>query len=181
MGEPKLKFLPKKKYLIIFSAGFLFAILFYIFINTAMEPFSKPEYCGSNCHSMKESYQTWELSVHGSNKYGVTVECIDCHLPPKEKFFKHVTAKAYAGAKDMYKHKFGPEYDREHQRQSVLESMTNKTCMYCHDNLLGKPGDSAALKAHKASLLEPEKKENKCVTCHENAGHEREHKIFMPH
>jgi cytochrome c nitrite reductase small subunit len=176
-----LKFIPKKKYLIIFLAGFLFAILFYIVINTAMEPFSKPEYCGSNCHSMKESYQTWELSIHGSNKYGVTVECIDCHLPPKEKFFQHVTAKAYAGAKDIYMDRFGPEYDREHHRQKVLESLSNNTCMHCHDNLLGKPDKSSAFKAHSVVLLAPEKKENRCVTCHENAGHEREHKIFMPH
>jgi cytochrome c nitrite reductase small subunit len=176
-----LKFLPKKKYFITFSAGLVFAIFCYITINVTMEPFSKPEYCGSNCHSMKESYQTWELSIHGSNEYGITVECIDCHLPPKEKFFKHVIAKAYAGAKDTIIDKFGGEYDREHQRQSVLKSMTNDICMHCHDNLLGKPGKSSAFKAHIAVLLAPEKQENKCVTCHENAGHERAHKIFMPH
>ena len=158
----------------------MFAIFCYVAINTAMEPFSKPEYCGSNCHSMKESYQSWELSIHGSNKYGITVECIDCHLPPKDKFFKHVTAKAYAGAKDTIIHNFGGEYDREHQRQSVRESMKNETCMHCHDNLLGKPDKSSAFTAHSVALLAPEKKENRCVTCHENAGHEREHKIFMP-
>ena len=175
-----MKYFKKKKHHITFSAGLVCAICCYIIINAAMEPFVASEYCGSNCHSMNESYQTWELSAHGNNQHGIRVECIDCHLPPKEDFFHHVTAKAYAGAKDIYMDKFGPEYDREHHRQKVLEGMTNETCMYCHDNLLGRSDNASAYQAHSVVLHAPNKKENKCVTCHENAGHEREVKIFMP-
>jgi nitrate/TMAO reductase-like tetraheme cytochrome c subunit len=176
-----LKFLPKKKCIVTFSAGLLFAVFCYITICAAMEPFATSEYCGSNCHSMNQSYQTWELSAHGNNQHGIRVECIDCHLPPKEDFFHHVTAKAYAGAKDIYMDKFGPEYDREHQRRKVLNSISNDICMHCHNNLLGNGSNSSAFQVHKTILLEPEKPENRCVTCHENAGHEREVKIFMPH
>jgi hypothetical protein len=31
-----------------------------------------------------------------------------------------------------------------------------------------------------AAIDEPDKPENKCVTCHENTGHERVKKLFTP-
>ena len=176
-----VKKLLKKKVIIPFAIGIVFAVICFIAINFVMEPFSTSEYCGSKCHEMNESYQTWELSVHGNNRYGIKVECIDCHLPPKEDFFTHITAKAYAGAKDLYMHKFGKEYDRQHQIEHVLEVFKSETCMHCHDDLLGKPASSAAWKAHLTSLIDPEKEENRCVTCHENVGHERQNKLHSPH
>ncbi|MBN1123824.1 MAG: NapC/NirT family cytochrome c [Sedimentisphaerales bacterium] len=163
-----------------FAAGLLFAMLCFVALNWAMGPVSTNEYCGSACHEMNTSYQTWELSGHGANIHGVTVDCIDCHLPPHEQYFRHVTAKAYAGAKDLYKHHFGPDYDRETIRQKVMEHMQNKTCVHCHDNLTALPGTSAARLAHMAAVEAPQAEENKCVTCHENAGHEREKKLFSP-
>ena len=47
---------------------------------------------------MNAAYLSWELSPHGANAHGVRVECIDCHLPPKDKYFAHITAKARDGA-----------------------------------------------------------------------------------
>ena len=88
-----------KKYWLAFGAGLAFAIVCFIVIEAAMKPVSMPAYCGSNCHEMNTAYQTWELSVHGANKFGVQVECIDCHLPPKDKFFTHIATKAYQGGK----------------------------------------------------------------------------------
>ena len=79
-----------------FLAGFVFALLCFVALNAAMVPVSKSEYCGSKCHEMNTAYLTWELSPHGSNSKGIRVECIDCHLPEKEKYFAHITAKAYA-------------------------------------------------------------------------------------
>ena len=83
-----------------FLAGLAFAILCFVGLNAAMAPVSTSEYCGSTCHEMNTAYLSWELSPHGANAHGVRVECVDCHLPPKEKYFAHIVAKAYAGAKD---------------------------------------------------------------------------------
>lgn len=163
-----------------FFTGIVFAILCFIGINVAMEPASKSEFCGGQCHEMKAAYRSWEISPHGANKYGFRVECIDCHLPPKEDFFRHVAAKAYDGSKDIFKHIFFDEYNYEKALKRARAHMPNKRCTYCHDNLLMKPGSSAAIKAHKASLSNPDDPENECVTCHEGIGHERQNKLFSP-
>ena len=85
-------------------AGFAFAVVFFVALNAAMVPISRSEYCGGTCHEMNGAYLSWELSSHGSNARGIRVECIDCHLPSKDKYFTHVAAKGYAGLKDAYKH-----------------------------------------------------------------------------
>lgn len=145
-----------------------------------MVPVSTSEYCGGKCHEMNAAYLGWELSPHGANSYGIRVECIDCHLPPKEKYFTHITAKAYEGAKDTYVHYFGGPYDTEKVRKRVLSHLSNQRCVHCHNHLLGKPGNSAARTAHTAALAEPGIPENRCVECHEDAGHQRQSKLFSP-
>jgi sulfatase modifying factor 1 len=167
-----------KKRILTFLAGVIFAVLCFIALNAAMRSISTSEYCGGKCHEMSTAYLSWELSPHGANAEGVRVECIDCHLPPKDKYFAHITAKAYSGAKDVYKHYFGSEYDVERMRKKVLNHISNKICLHCHDNLLGKPGSSAAKIAHTAVLAQPGAAENRCVKCHEDAGHQRKNKLF---
>lgn len=162
----------------VFFAGTLFAILCFLGLNAAMVPVSTSEYCGSKCHEMNTAYLSWELSPHGANAHGIRVDCIDCHLPPKERYFAHIAAKAYEGAKDMYKHYLGGPYDVERSRQSVLDRLPNRRCLYCHDHLLDKPGSSAARIAHTAALMQPSAAENRCVQCHEDAGHQRRGKLF---
>ena len=169
-----------RKRALTFIVGFVFAILCFVGLNAAMEPSSASEYCGSKCHEMKTAYTTWELSVHGANKYGFSVECVDCHLPPKTKFFKYIAAKIYAGGKDFYKHYFGPDYNSEKTRRDVIEHMHDETCVHCHNNLLVKPGSSAARIAHMASLAQPDSEEAGCLACHEDAGHQRKSKLFSP-
>lgn len=167
-----------RKYGAAFIAGLICAVLMFIGLNAALAPASKTEFCGGKCHSMHVAYRTWELSPHGNNKYGFRVECIDCHLPSKDNYFVHVTAKMYDGSKSMFQHVFGEEYVVEKGRKKALEHMPNKRCMHCHDNLLGKPGSSAARIAHLAVLNQPDAPESECVTCHEDVGHHRETKLF---
>lgn len=163
-----------KKTLAVFLCGFVFALLCFVLINLAMEPVSTSQYCGSKCHEMNTAYKSWKLSPHGANEFGFRVECVDCHLPPKENFFRHLTAKVHAGAKDIYMHKFGPDYDVEKLRSKVLDHISNQTCLHCHDDLLAKPPNSAAREEHTAVLDKPEAPENRCVECHEDIGHQRE-------
>ncbi len=169
-----------RKRALTFLVGFVFAILCFVGLNAAMEPASKSEFCGSKCHEMQTAYQSWEISRHGSGSKGIRVECVDCHLPPKEKFFKHLAAKAYAGAKDMYKHHFGDEYNSEQMSEKVMEHMSNDTCFRCHDNLSVKTSNSAARIAHTAVLAEPYSPDLKCFGCHKGVAHQRSSKLFSP-
>lgn len=162
-----------KKRALTFFVGFVFAILCFVAINAAMEPVSKSEYCGTKCHEMDTAYQSWKLSVHGANIRGLRVECIDCHLPSKDKYFTHIVAKAYAGGKDMYKHYFGGEYDIEKVREEVLAHMSNEKCLGCHVDLLARPGSEIVREMHAESLSSPDVLENRCVECHEDIGHQR--------
>lgn len=163
-----------------FIFGIGFAVFCFVMLNAAMESVSTNTYCGTACHEMNTAYRSWELSVHGANSKGIQVSCIDCHLPPKEDYFTHLFAKASAGAKDMYMHHFGPEYDIEEIRGKVLANMSNEICAHCHGDLLIKPTDAKARLAHQAAQREPDKQENKCITCHEEAGHQRDVMLFLP-
>lgn len=169
-----------RRYSLVFVAGFIFAVLCFVGLEAAMKPVSKSEYCGSTCHEMGTAYKSWELSVHGTNKHGIGVGCVDCHLPSKDKYFTYIAAKAYAGGKDAYKHYFGGEYDIEKMREKVVDHITNERCLSCHDNLLVRPSGPAARIAHTASLARPDAPETKCVRCHENVGHQRQNKLFSP-
>ena len=178
----KLRFMKKiinrifrvvKKWGLAFIAGLVFAVLCFVGINAAMEPVSKSEYCGTNCHEMNTAYQSWKLSVHGANSKGLRTECSACHLPvSKEKYFTYIAAKAYEGGKDVYKHYFGDEYDVEKVRERVLEHMSNKRCLSCHVDLLGKPGSEIAKEIH-TDVLNPSDTPQRCVECHEEVGHQR--------
>ncbi len=165
---------------LIFAAGVVFAIVCFVGLNAAMKPTSASEYCGSKCHEMQTAYQSWEISKHGSGSKGIRVECVDCHLPPKDKYFTRMAAKVYAGAKDMYKHHFGGEYNSEQMSAEVAEHMSNDTCLACHDNLSVKTSNSAARMSHSAVLAEPDSADLKCLGCHEEAAHQRSSKLFSP-
>ncbi len=162
-----------KKWAPAFIGGLVFAILCFVALNAAMKPVSTSEYCGTNCHEMDTAYQSWKLSVHGANEKGLRAECIDCHLPSKDKYFTHLVAKAYAGGKDLYKHHFGGEYDTEKVQEEVLAHMLNKRCLNCHVDLLAKPSSDEVKEAHTESLSSPDISENRCLECHEDIGHQR--------
>ena len=162
-----------KKWALTFFAGFVFAILCFVALNAAMEPVSKSEYCGTKCHEMDTAYQSWKLTVHSANKKGLRVECIDCHITSKDKYFTHILSKAYVGSKDLYKHHFGGEYDVEEVREKVLAHIPNERCLGCHNDLLAKPSSDFAKEAHAESLSSPDISENRCVECHEEVGHQR--------
>ncbi len=169
---------PFKRAALTFLGGFIFAILLFVFINVATEPASRSEFCSSTCHEMNTASKAWELSVHGANRLGIRVECVDCHLPPKENFFTHVATKAFVGTTDVLIHLFGEDYDLEKSRQKAIEHMSNETCLHCHDDLLARPTNSAARKPHMEVLNRPDAEENRCVNCHEDAGHQRQSKLF---
>jgi cytochrome c nitrite reductase small subunit len=167
-----------KKYKIPFTLGVLAAVAAFFILEAAMVPVSTSKYCGTQCHEMDTAYQSWQLSVHGTNNRGLQAQCVDCHLPAKEEHINHLVSKGLAGAKDMYKHHFGGEYDGEAIRKEVVENFPVKRCLRCHNNLLDKPGSSAARLAHTSAINDADKEGSSCIDCHENVGHQRISKLF---
>ena len=167
-----------KKRALTLLVGFGMAILCFVALNVAMKPVSESEYCGSNCHQMHTALRTWKMSVHGGGKEGLQAECIDCHLPAKDNYFSHMIHKAFAGAKDLYKHYwarlFGGEYETEKVRVKVLDRMENDKCTRCHVSLLQEPSSETVREAHMESLIPPDEASiTRCVECHEDVGHQR--------
>jgi len=162
-----------KKRGLTFMAGLIFAVLCFVAINAAMKPVSTSEYCGTKCHEMDTAYKSWQASVHGVNERGLRSECINCHLQPKEEYFTHLTAKGLAGARDIYKHHFGGEYDIEKMQEKALEHVSNERCLHCHVDLLAKPSSDDIKETHAEVLNPSEDEEYKCTECHDDAGHQR--------
>jgi len=165
-----------RKCIVFFVPGFVAALILFVIINAALIPTSKAEFCGELCHEMDEVYTSWQASTHAKNSSGIEVECIECHLPPKDKFFTHLAAKAYTGTKDAYHHIVGTEYNAKEIRKKVEEYMTNDVCLRCHKNLKDSDQNEIAYDLHKEMVFEvPEGEEvAKCIECHKDAGHVRD-------
>lgn len=129
------------------------------------------EFCVS-CHTMSPMEKAHEADVHGGqNDHGVRATCTDCHLP-HDNSFNYFVAKAQTGIHDMYVEQFGDlenidwQAKRAHREDYVYDS----GCLRCHTSLQkATMASNDALIAHKAYFLETT--DDKCVTCHENVGH----------
>lgn len=163
-----------KKRGLTFIIGIGFALVCFIALNAMLAPTSTSEFCGTLCHEMDVAYESWKQSTHHLSSRGIQVKCMDCHAPPKEKYFAHLYYKATAGARDGYLHFFGDEFDVEKSSTKVLEHMKNETCQHCHNHLLDAPGNEMARDLHR-EVLQPEGDEEptKCIECHEEVGHVR--------
>lgn len=163
-----------RKCLVIFVPGLVAAIVIFLIIEAMLIPTSSEKFCGTLCHEMDVAYESWQKSSHFGNSAGIKVKCISCHLPPKDKYFTHLAAKAYTGTKDCFYHMIGKEFNVEEMSQKVLAHMKNETCMNCHSNLLGNTADELVTEIHNDVINPPEGTEKqKCIECHEDAGHDK--------
>jgi len=167
-----------KKCIVIFVPGFVAAIILFVIINAVLVPTSTVEFCGEKCHEMKDVYASWKKGPHAVNRTGIEVACIECHLPPREDFFAHVTEKAIAGTKDFIKHKTNKEgdYNAEALREKVRKHMTNDVCLRCHNKLEDNPFDKDIAAYHNEEVFKPEEgtKPAPCIECHAEAAHKRD-------
>ncbi|MBW8016666.1 MAG: hypothetical protein FVQ82_10795 [Planctomycetes bacterium] len=164
-----------KKCIVIFVPGIIIALILFVIIEAALVPTSKPKFCGK-CHEMDEVYASWKKSPHAVNRTGVEVGCIECHLPPKDKFFSHLTAKAYTGAKDSLLHIVGADYDAKEVRKKVREHMTNEVCLKCHSKIKDNQFDKDIADFHDEMVFNPEEgtEPAKCIECHADSAHVRD-------
>ncbi len=134
------------------------------------------------CHVHSETDAAFFLSPHNSNRSGVSPKCVECHLPPTEKTFKHVTRKAYHGFHDLYYYlvKDLDEIDWEAKRtvEASKRFVYEESCLKCHTNLFPAQLDEIGAEQHLKYLEDP--KNNSCLKCHLEVGHYRgEHKLEL--
>lgn len=144
----------------------LFSMTYYTMVRT-----STPGFC-SSCHEIEWAYNTWRTSPHVNNARGVVADCMDCHLPAPHQTVDFFFSKTLHGAKDVFAHFFGGEYDHAENRAKAYASFGNDQCRKCHRNILYLPDKRGAMLAHRAVLYPlPGTAQKRCVDCHRNLVH----------
>jgi len=127
----------KRKHYLIFIVGGLSVLLFLALSKKTIEYTSKDEFCVS-CHAHPHADAAFLLSVHNSNRSGVSANCVDCHLPPEDQTAYFLTRKAYHGFHDLYVFltKDMEEIDWEAKRtvEAAKRAVYEDGCKKCHTN-----------------------------------------------
>ena len=135
---------------LILSIGLLLGIIISYITAVEIKKTEDGEFC-SKCHTMAPMTQTHYKSTHGgANKFGVSAQCVDCHLP-HDTILNYITTKVKFGTNDIFVELF------------------RDGCLSCHTEL-----DHSDMKS-----LEPEivkKADNhilktSCIECHPKVGH----------
>jgi formylglycine-generating enzyme len=161
-----------KAWIWIMALGAFAALLFISTFNTVSTYTSTDTYCMS-CHVHPWAEESWKLSPHHNNRTGVSVQCIDCHLPPKGEGF--LLAKAKHGSYDVYSYLFKDSTKRNWESKRLLENAKSftyeKSCIKCHSNLFPATLSVNGSNAHLAYINAKEEPKPNCINCHLNVGH----------
>ncbi len=164
----------KRKHYLIFAAGGFAVILVLIFSQKVINYTSTDEFCAA-CHVHPHAESSFKLSVHNSNRSGVSAKCVDCHLPPEDQTVYFLTRKAYHGFHDLYYYitRDADEIDWEAKRtvEASRRFVYEDGCKKCHTNLFPSTLDALGAESHLKYLRDPEN--NSCVKCHLTVGHYR--------
>ena len=99
-SSERKKYFFKSKTFILFLGLFLGAGIMIALYKTSVY-FSTDESC-MMCHVHPHVENSWKLSKHVNNGSGVKTHCVACHLPPQTNTWKHYSAKAKLGMKDVW-------------------------------------------------------------------------------
>jgi sulfatase modifying factor 1 len=164
----------KRKHYLLFIVGGLTAILILSLFNKTIHYTSTNEFCAS-CHVHPHADATWKLSIHNNTRSGISVDCVDCHLPPEEQQFRFVTHKAYHGFHDLYSYltKDAEEIDwaEKRTREAAKRFVYEDGCKKCHTNMFPSTLNALGGESHLKYLRDPEN--TSCLQCHQGVGHYR--------
>lgn len=137
-----------------------------------MDYTSSDAYCMS-CHVHPWAEQSHKLSIHHNNRTGVSVKCVECHLPPKG--HGYIFAKAKHGAIDVYGYLFKDSSSINWESKKTLEKakgfVYEESCKKCHTNLFPVSLSVNGSNAHLSYLNSKEDPKPNCINCHLNVGH----------
>lgn len=171
-NKPKKKFHQRKGFLI--SIGIIIGVVFVAALYQTSVYFSTNESC-MMCHVHPHAEESWQLSVHVNNGSGVTVNCVDCHLPPSDNTWAHYSAKAVLGARDLWgyltKDSADFNWDQKSELEYAIKYIPNESCVKCHQNLFPEGITDDGITAHLYYDDNVEKLDLQCISCHLDAGH----------
>lgn len=153
--------------------GAFAALLFQLGFKRTMVITSTDDYCMS-CHVHPHADQSWVMSSHVNNKTGITVHCVECHLPPKENgMAQHIWAKAKHGANDIYTFYFTDtskiDWAIKRMPEIAKDFVYKDACIKCHQNLFPVQLSDKGGEAHLRYSLSANNEH--CITCHSFVGH----------
>ena len=170
--ERKKPFFKRKSFYLF--TGTALGIIIAISVYQTSVYFSTNESC-MMCHVHPHAEETWKQSVHMNNRSGTKVDCIDCHLPPKNNTWDHYTAKAKLGIKDAWGYFMKDSVDFDWEKKSELEEavkfIPNESCKECHYNLFPQGVTDDAITAHLYYEENEKKLDLQCISCHLDVGH----------
>jgi len=156
----------------IMTFGALIGLAILATINKVSTYTSTDKYCMS-CHVHPWAEESWRLSSHHNNRTGVTVHCVECHLPPKGEGY--LLAKAKHGAIDVYGFLFKDSAKINWESKKLLENAKGFTyeasCIKCHQNLFPVTLSVNGSNAHLAYINAREEPKPNCLNCHLHVGH----------
>jgi formylglycine-generating enzyme required for sulfatase activity len=159
--------------LTLLGAGIIIGILIMMSGKAGVDATSSDKFCDQSCHAHPDATQTWIRSPHYSNKSGVVVHCIDCHLPAGG--VEYYTEKARLGSIDIYGKAFKDLTKINWQGMQTLNQARGFTydssCIRCHANLFPSGLNKKGVDAH--LHYQRSKDKMRCINCHLHTGHFR--------
>jgi len=136
--------------------------------------FSTNESC-MMCHVHPHVENSWKLSSHYNNRSGTKVNCIDCHLPPKNNTLDHYSAKVKLATRDLWayltKDSADFNWDRLSEVENAVKYIPNESCKECHHNLFPEKINNDGITAHLYYEGNEKKLNLQCISCHLAVGH----------
>lgn len=170
----------KRKHYFFFVAGMCCALCLLFLFNRGVRYTSTNQYCAS-CHVHPHADVSWKLSAHHNTQSGISVKCVECHLPPKEQTIRHFTRKAYHGFHDLYvyltKDIENIDWAVKRTPEAAASFVYEESCLKCHSNLFPASLNAEGCQQHIKYTLDPEN--NSCLKCHHDMGHYRGKTTFL--
>lgn len=150
--------------------AFLFGIVAFLLAKASFDYTSTNSFCES-CHVHPQATLSWKQGPHFDNKSGVSVGCVQCHLPPSG--VEYAWAKIATGSRDVYGVLFKDtaqiNWEEKSKREHAVLHVYEASCKNCHQSLyprgLSKKGQDAHLH------YERKAGELNCLNCHLETGH----------
>lgn len=127
----------------------------------------------ASCHEMDRAVESWIGSSHYVNRSGMHVDCIDCHLPPKDNIIRFAAVKGVKGLRDLTGHLLQEPYDARAATERLLRTIPDTTCTECHAELFSPRMTDEGRVAHRAYLYPKTGERRNCLSCHPQVGHRR--------
>jgi len=164
----------KRNFFLLFIIGGLTVLFLLASFNKVVQYTSTNESCAS-CHVHPHADATWKLSAHHNTPSGVSIDCVDCHLPPEDQKIRFLTRKAYHGMHDLYVYATTNTDEIKWEDKRSLEASKSFVyedgCKKCHTNMFPATLNALGAESHLKYIRDP--KSTSCLKCHPGIGHFR--------